>query len=55
MRHRRINRRAALTILFCIYNYCRKHATLKGLAPAMAHGIAGHARTVKEMLQNVVA
>ena len=49
------NHRAALAILFCHYNYCRKHSALKGLTPAMAHGLTAHAWTVKEMLQNVVA
>jgi hypothetical protein len=39
--------------MFCHYNYCRKHAALKGLAPAMAHGLSTKVWTVKEMLATV--
>jgi len=31
--------RAALAMFFGLYNYCRKHATLDGHTPAMAHGL----------------
>jgi len=47
------NHRAALAMFFCHYNYCRKHRTLKGLTPAMAHGIATHVWTVRELIDNV--
>jgi IS1 family transposase/transposase-like protein len=49
------NHRAALAVFFCHYNWCRKHKTLKGLTPAMAHGISDHAWTVKELLERVTA
>jgi IS1 family transposase len=49
------NHRAALALMFCHYNYCRTHKTLKGLTPAMAHGIATHVWTVRELIENAVA
>jgi transposase-like protein/IS1 family transposase len=49
------NHRAALGLFFAHYNFCRKHKTLKGLTPAMAHGIATHVWTVRELLDNVNA
>jgi transposase InsO family protein len=47
------NHRAALAIFFCHYNWCRTQRALKGETPAMAHGIASHVWTVREMLENV--
>jgi IS1 family transposase len=47
------NHRAALAIFFMHYNFCRKHTSLRGETPAMAHGIAHHVWTVREMLENV--
>lgn len=47
------NHRAALALFFMHYNYCRKHATLKGLTPAMAHGLATEVWTVRKMLEMV--
>ncbi len=34
-------------------NFCRVHHALKGLTPAMAQGITGHAWTVAELLTSV--
>lgn len=45
------NHRAALAVFFCHYNYCRKHRTLKGQTPAMSHGLATHAWSVRELLE----
>jgi IS1 family transposase/transposase-like protein len=47
------NHLAALAMFFCHYNYCRKHATLKGHTPAMAHGLVTEAWSVRQMLVNV--
>jgi IS1 family transposase len=47
------NHRAALAMFFCHYNYCRKHRTLKGLTPAMAHGLTDSVWSVKFMLAAV--
>jgi IS1 family transposase len=48
------NHRAALGLFFAHYNWCRKHKTLKGQTPAMAHGIASHAWTVRQLLDRVM-
>lgn len=48
------NHRAALAMFFCHYNYCRKHKSLKGHTPAMAHGLTSQVWSVREMLVNVV-
>jgi IS1 family transposase len=48
------NHRAALAVFFAHYNFCRKHRSLKGETPAMAHGITNHVWTVRELLENVV-
>jgi IS1 family transposase len=45
------NHRAALAMFFMHYNYCRRHKTLKGHTPAIAHGIADHVWTVRELLE----
>ncbi len=47
------NHRAALAVMFCHYNYCRKHAALKGHTPAMAHGLATEVWSVRTMLEKV--
>ncbi|MEX2167871.1 MAG: hypothetical protein WD851_01050 [Pirellulales bacterium] len=47
------NHRAALALMFCHYNYCRKHRSLKGETPAMAHGLENHVWTIREMIENV--
>jgi IS1 family transposase len=47
------NHRAALAVMFCHYNYCRKHRALKGLTPAMAHGLATEVWSVRKMLEAV--
>jgi IS1 family transposase len=49
------NHRAALALFFCHYNYCRKHKTLHGLTPAMAHGLTTEVWTVRKMLEKVLA
>lgn len=49
------NHRAALALFFCHYNYCRKHRTLKGHTPAMAHGLTTEVWSVRRMLQIVLA
>ena len=45
--------RAALALYFCHYNFCRKHRTLKGPTPAMAHGLTTNVWTVKELLTQI--
>jgi hypothetical protein len=47
------NHRAALAMFFMHYNYCRKHRTLKGLTPAMAHGLATEVWSVRKMVEMV--
>ena len=47
------NHRAALALLFCHYNYCRKHRTLKAMTPAMAHGLTTEVWNVRKMLETV--
>jgi transposase InsO family protein len=50
------NHEAALALLFAHYNWCRKHKSLKGQTPAMAHGLdADHPWTVRELLEAVTA
>ena len=49
------NHRAALGLFFMHYNYCRKHSTLKGLTPAVAHGLATETWSVRKMLENVLS
>jgi hypothetical protein len=44
------NLRAALSLHFAYYNFCRKHISLKGATPAMAAGIADHVWTMGELL-----
>lgn len=47
------NHRAALALFFCHYNWCRRHASLDGMTPAMVHGIADHAWGVRELIERV--
>jgi hypothetical protein len=49
------NHRAALAVMFCHYNYCRSHRSLKGMSPAVAHGLATKVWTVREMIETVMA
>lgn len=49
------NHRAALAVFFCHYNYCRKHRSLKGHTPAMAHGLTTEVWTVRRLLETVLA
>jgi hypothetical protein len=39
-----------LALFFMAYNYCKSHKTLKKQTPAVAHGIADHKWTVRELL-----
>src|SRR5688500_2919540 len=39
----------------CHYNYCRRHSTLKGHTPAMAHRLATEVWSVRKMLDTVTA
>lgn len=48
------NHRAALALLFCHYNYCRKHKALKGHTPAMAHGLSTEVWTVRKMIETIL-
>jgi IS1 family transposase len=47
------NHRAALALLFLHYNFCRKHRTLKGLTPAMAHGLTTEVWSVRRLIESV--
>jgi transposase-like protein/IS1 family transposase len=47
------NHRAALALFFCHYNWCRKHRSLKGLTPAMAHGLSTEVWSVRQLLQTI--
>jgi IS1 family transposase len=49
------NHRAALAVFFCHYNYCRKHRSLKGHTPAMAHGLTTEVWTVRRLIETVMA
>lgn len=49
------NHRAALAVFFAHYNYCRQHKTLNGHTPAMAHGIADHVWSVRELIERVAS
>jgi hypothetical protein len=48
------NHQAALALFFMHYNFCRKHRTLGKITPAMAHGLAHHVWTTREMLETVM-
>lgn len=47
------NHRAALAMFFMHYNYCRKHSSLNGHTPAMAHGLTTEVWSVRRMLETV--
>jgi IS1 family transposase len=47
------NHRAALALFFAHYNFCRKHRSLKGMTPAMAHGLSTKVWSVRQLLENV--
>jgi transposase InsO family protein len=47
--------RAALSVFFCHYNYCRKHSSLNNHTPAMAHGLATEVWSVRKMIETVTA
>jgi IS1 family transposase len=49
------NHRASLAVFFCHYNWCRKHRSLKGLTPALAHGLATERWTVRKLVKTVMA
>jgi hypothetical protein len=48
------NHLAALAVFFCHYNCCRKHRTLEGMTPAIAHEIATKVWTLREILETVL-
>jgi hypothetical protein len=47
------NHRAGLGPLFAHCNFSRKQRSLKGETPTMAHGIADHVWTVRELIEKV--
>jgi transposase-like protein/IS1 family transposase len=47
------NHRCALAVFFAHYNFCRAHKSLKGHTPAMAHGLALHVWSVRDLLLRV--
>jgi IS1 family transposase len=47
------NHRSALSLFFAHYNFCRPHKSLRGETPAMAHGLANHVWTIRELIANV--
>ena len=47
------NHRAALALFLCHYNYCRKHRSLKGQTPAMAHGLATEIWSVRQLIEKI--
>jgi transposase InsO family protein len=49
------NQRATLAMFSCHYNYCRRHSTLNGHTPAMAHGLTTEVWSVRKMLEMVTA
>jgi transposase-like protein/IS1 family transposase len=48
------NHRAALALFFCHYNWCKKHRSLKGHTPAMAHGLALEVWSAADLIRNVL-
>lgn len=46
---------AMQNIFFAWYNFCRKHATLKGQTPAMAAGLTEKPWTIQRLLENSAA
>jgi hypothetical protein len=46
------NHEAALGLFFAHYNFCKKHRSIKNQTPAMASGLAYHAWTVAELLED---
>lgn len=47
------NHKRALGLFFAHYNYCRKHRSLKGQTPAMAHGLATEVWTARDLLERI--
>jgi transposase-like protein/IS1 family transposase len=47
------NHEAALGLYFVHYNFCRKHASLKGSTPAMASGLTDHVWSIEELMAAV--
>lgn len=43
------NHEAAVGLFICVYNFCRKHSTLKA-APAMALGLTDHVWSIAELI-----
>jgi hypothetical protein len=44
------NHEAMMDVFFGVYNFCKKHATLK-TSPAVAAGITDHVWTVRELIE----
>ena len=47
------NHQASLALFFMAYNYAKPHKSLKKRTPAMAHGLADHVWSVRELLVEV--
>jgi transposase-like protein/IS1 family transposase len=47
------NHKAALAVFYAHYNYCRVHRSLRGMTPAMAHGLTTEVWSVKNLLQRI--
>jgi hypothetical protein len=45
-----VNMRTAMALQFALYNFCRKHITLKGATPAVAARISDRVWTIKGLL-----
>jgi transposase InsO family protein len=43
----------ALALVFAHYNFCRKHGSLKGMTPGMAHGLTTRVWPVRELIERV--
>jgi len=44
------NHEAMMNVFFGVYNFCKKHGTLK-TTPAVAAGITDHVWTIRELLE----
>ncbi len=48
------NHQAALGLMFAHYSFCRFHRTLGRMTPAMAHGLADHRWTIRELIDTIM-
>jgi len=44
------NHKAAMSLFFCFYNFCRVHRSIR-MTPAMASGLADHIWTIRELVE----